>query len=224
MPVAQVNDASRELEAMIGREYKDRSGQLATAGIASAYTLYLNRTIASYVAGLCFRVRAHLANSGPATIAVSGLDPKPLRRQNGTDLVLGDVVLHQIIDVHYNQSLDAFVIIGVGDSSNAMATPECTLATLPALTDKRTFLCTNDTDGPALIFNDGTVWRRISDRAVVSSTGSARYGTIPVCTVATVPHLDDKRLFLCTDEAGGAVLIFNDGSFWRRVTDRAVVS
>ncbi len=32
------------------------------------------------------------------------------------------------------------------------------------------------------------------------------------------------RLILVVDETGGAVPAFNDGSSWRRVTDRAVVS
>ncbi|MBP2311885.1 hypothetical protein [Azospirillum soli] len=32
------------------------------------------------------------------------------------------------------------------------------------------------------------------------------------------------RVILVKDEAGGAVLAFNDGADWRRCTDRAVVS
>jgi len=31
-------------------------------------------------------------------------------------------------------------------------------------------------------------------------------------------------LLYVTDEAGGAVMAFSDGTNWRRVTDRAVVS
>ena len=33
-----------------------------------------------------------------------------------------------------------------------------------------------------------------------------------------------KRIIYVSDAAGGAVLAFNDGTDWRRVTDRAVVS
>ena len=32
------------------------------------------------------------------------------------------------------------------------------------------------------------------------------------------------RVILVSDESGGAVLAYNDGARWRRVTDRAVVS
>ena len=44
-------------------------------------------------------------------------------------------------------------------------------------------------------------------------------------TVATLPSpTETKRVILVLDETGGAVLAFNDGTDWRRVTDRAVVS
>lgn len=45
-------------------------------------------------------------------------------------------------------------------------------------------------------------------------------------TVATLPAAaDNPRLTVyVSDEAGGAVLAFSDGTSWRRVTDRAVVS
>jgi uncharacterized protein DUF2793 len=44
-------------------------------------------------------------------------------------------------------------------------------------------------------------------------------------TVATVPSAAlPRRLIYVTNETGGAVPAFNDGTNWRRVTDRAVVS
>ena len=44
-------------------------------------------------------------------------------------------------------------------------------------------------------------------------------------TVSTLPSpTETKRVILVLDEVGGAVLAFNDGVDWRRVTDRAVVS
>ena len=44
-------------------------------------------------------------------------------------------------------------------------------------------------------------------------------------TVATLPDAGgDFRFIYVTDETGGAVPAFNDGTDWRRVTDRAVVS
>jgi len=44
-------------------------------------------------------------------------------------------------------------------------------------------------------------------------------------TVDTLPSpAETKRIIYVIDETGGAVLAFNDGTDWRRVTDRAVVS
>lgn len=44
--------------------------------------------------------------------------------------------------------------------------------------------------------------------------------------VTDVPPAADYRnaVILVTDEAGGAVPAFSDGTAWRRVTDRAVIS
>lgn len=49
----------------------------------------------------------------------------------------------------------------------------------------------------------------------------------PTFTVAGVPDASDSQaggMIFVSDETGGAVLAFSDGTDWRRVTDRAVVS
>lgn len=43
-------------------------------------------------------------------------------------------------------------------------------------------------------------------------------------TVATLPAQGAGKLIYVTDESGGAVPAFSDGTDWRRVTDRAIVS
>ncbi len=43
-------------------------------------------------------------------------------------------------------------------------------------------------------------------------------------TVATLPTVVTGGLIYVSDESGGAVLAFSDGTNWRRVTDRAIVS
>lgn len=53
----------------------------------------------------------------------------------------------------------------------------------------------------------------------------SRDATLKEYTVATLPDAGgDFRLIYVSDESGGAVPAFNDGTDWRRVTDRAVVS
>lgn len=48
----------------------------------------------------------------------------------------------------------------------------------------------------------------------------------PTYTVATVPDasLSESRLIYVSDEVGGATLAFSDGTNWRRVQDRAIIS
>ena len=43
-------------------------------------------------------------------------------------------------------------------------------------------------------------------------------------TVATLPAATTDRLIIVSDESGGLVPAFSDGTNWRRVTDRAIVS
>ena len=48
---------------------------------------------------------------------------------------------------------------------------------------------------------------------------------VPTYTVGTLPSASGPgRLIYVSDETGGAVIAFNDGTNWRRVTDRAIVS
>lgn len=50
---------------------------------------------------------------------------------------------------------------------------------------------------------------------------------IPSYTVATLPNVPPAQspsLIYVSDETGGAVVAFSDGTNWRRVTDRAIVS
>lgn len=49
---------------------------------------------------------------------------------------------------------------------------------------------------------------------------------LPTYTVATLPSASDNPdgLVKCTDEVGGTVPCFSDGTDWRRTTDRAIAS
>ena len=48
---------------------------------------------------------------------------------------------------------------------------------------------------------------------------------LPVYTVSGLPSVTPAgRLIYVSDESGGAVPAFSEGTNWRRVTDRAIVS
>jgi hypothetical protein len=53
-----------------------------------------------------------------------------------------------------------------------------------------------------------------------------RAAVMSAYTVATAPSAASNpyRWIFVTDEAGGAVPAFSDGTNWRRVTDRAIIS
>jgi len=51
-----------------------------------------------------------------------------------------------------------------------------------------------------------------------------RLTSYTVATLPTVPAVASPGLIFVSDETGGAVPAFSDGTSWRRVTDRAVVS
>ena len=73
---------------------------------------------------------------------------------------------------------------------------------------------------------DGSTWSEalVADPATASLALSAPLG-LATATVATLPSAATAgQLLYVSDESGGPVLAFSDGSSWRRVTDRAVVS
>lgn len=61
----------------------------------------------------------------------------------------------------------------------------------------------------------------------INQSGTSKFPVqLPHYTVGTLPTASTNtgNLIYVTNEAGGAVPAFSDGSNWRRVTDRAIVS
>lgn len=111
--VPQINDGGRELEAMIGRWFKDTNGSIASSGSSTAFAILTNRTIPAHAAGLEFKFRATNANNGATTIAINALTAKPLVRSGGADLVTGDIVANQIVHIVYNSATDEYECLGI---------------------------------------------------------------------------------------------------------------
>lgn len=111
--VPQINDGARELEAILARWHKDTNGSIVTSGAENAYAILTNRAVPSHAAGLNFRVRAHLANTGASTLTINALASKPLRRSGGDALANGDIAVNQILDVTYNAAEDYYECLGI---------------------------------------------------------------------------------------------------------------
>jgi hypothetical protein len=80
----------------------------------------------------------------------------------------------------------------------------------------------NYKSGQTMVFSDGGTQRAVLDANVFKfdipiGLNSYTVATVPVATTA-------GRQIYVSDESGGAVLAFSDGTNWRRVTDRAIIS
>jgi len=64
----------------------------------------------------------------------------------------------------------------------------------------------------------------IDTRAPTASPAFTGVPLVPTYTVGTLPTATASGVIYVSDETGGAVLAFADGTNWRRVTDRAIVS
>jgi hypothetical protein len=58
----------------------------------------------------------------------------------------------------------------------------------------------------------------------VTGGGSSAPLQLATFTVATLPAATAGRLIYVSDESGGSVVAFSDGTNWRRLTDRAIVT
>lgn len=141
--IPTINNGGRALEGILARADRDRAGYTATTGTGSAYAILTQATYPAHAAGMIFLIRAHVANSGPATLTINALDPKPLVRQGGAELVAGDIAVNQMLLVAYNSASDEYECIGVGadpigewedptgtESRATFATGDVTLPTL----------------------------------------------------------------------------------------------
>lgn len=76
-----------------------------------------------------------------------------------------------------------------------------------------------------IIIEDGRASRQLQD-FFESVTRHINGVSLDSYTVATVPDASEYTAFLIfvSDETGGATMAFSDGTDWRRVQDRVVIS
>lgn len=67
-------------------------------------------------------------------------------------------------------------------------------------------------------------WKRWAEALYKHFATQRPTGRLPIHTVSNLPPPTAAGLIYVSDETGGAVPAFSDGTNWRRVTDRAVVS
>jgi hypothetical protein len=92
-------------------------GAITTTGSANAYVLTTGLSLAAYVNGQSFLIRASFANTGGATLNVDAIGAKNLRKNVAgtlTALASGDIFTGDYLRVTYNSASDVFVVAGVG--------------------------------------------------------------------------------------------------------------
>ena len=86
------------------------------------------------------------------------------------------------------------------------------------------------TDTPTLTEDEGSVADAATvsyDLGFISTSGvfTPDQLVLPTYTVTTLPNASTPaQLIYVSDESGGATVAFSDGTNWRRVQDRAIVS
>lgn len=110
------------------------AGQLAASsftgandtGAVNAYAIAPAIAITAYAAYQRFQFTTTNANTGAATLAVSGLAAKAIKHLDGTDLLTGDLLAGEIVDVMYDgtnfQLLSATGLRGVANTWRAAQT------------------------------------------------------------------------------------------------------
>lgn len=81
---------------------------------------------------------------------------------------------------------------------------------------------TGDDDLHIKVSPDGSTWREAL--VISAATGTPRVPSIAKAALPSAAIAGAGALTHVPDEAGGTVLAFSDGTAWRRVTDRALVS
>jgi len=153
--IPTLNNGARALEGILARSNRDRAGYTLTTGSATAYAILTQAAYPAHAAGMIFLIRAHVANTGAATLTINSLDPKPLVRQGGDPLLEGDIAVNQMLLIAYNSAADSYECIGVG-----CGVPASDAWVMPTGTASRATFATGSVNLPTLA---GVVYALIQD-------------------------------------------------------------
>lgn len=92
---------------------------------SDAYAITPSPAIAAYAAGQTFTFKAGTANIGAATLNVSALGAKSIKKNVSVDLVTGDILANQIVTVVYDGTNMQFVS-GIANAINSIPALACT--------------------------------------------------------------------------------------------------
>lgn len=144
MAPSGVNDSAREVMAAIRRWIVDRGPYQVSTGSSGVYALAATQTVTAYVTGDTYSFIANHAAAGTATLNIDSTGARNILKQDGQELINGDIRIGQHVTVAYAGSGDVFMML----TPVANTTPN---AGLNAIAD----LATTDNN---FIVADGTNW------------------------------------------------------------------
>lgn len=84
-------------------QFQDQGGiYFASTGSSNAYVLTPSPAITAYAAGQRFVFKANFANTGAATLNISALGVKSLKKNIDDDLAANDIIVNQIVYAIYD--------------------------------------------------------------------------------------------------------------------------
>lgn len=198
MPFSGVNDSARAVMGAVKRFWGRIQGAYASTGSANAYVLTPATALAAYVTGERYSFRANFANTGAATLNVSALGAKAIKKMAASgkaDLAAGDIQSGQPVTVEYD------------GTDMVLATPAAN-SVLPA----------PGTSGN-LLTSDGTSWTSAASPvpagAVMPYAGGSTPGGWLLCNGQAVSRTTYAALFAACGTIYGA----GDGSTTFNVPD-----
>lgn len=120
-----VNNSIRALMASMAKYRDDWSGNLATGGTATAYTVTTAQGLTTLTDGFAFRARMNATSGATPTMAIDGLTAKPLQSVSGTALPTGALLSGGVYSFVYDSGADA-IIVGdrFGDALYSASNPD----------------------------------------------------------------------------------------------------
>lgn len=104
-PPSGINDALRAILGLLARALNMLTGKYASTGSANAYVLTPSSALPAYTTGGRYSFRANFANTGAATLNISSLGAKTIKKMAASgkaDLASGDIQSGQPVTVEYD--------------------------------------------------------------------------------------------------------------------------
>lgn len=108
MNYRDVNNAARELMALIARWFADTNGSLTATGTANAITLTTNATYDGLFDGLTLVFEAANTNTAATTLTVNALTTQAIVDRDGNALGGGEIVSGGRYHVNYDSAISSF--------------------------------------------------------------------------------------------------------------------